>query len=720
MLTDEIVKATIAQPLHRRRDSGLQDAFVSEHSRWKESRWCFDNRTPGAHAGSSTIYWDYELPDGLTLMDDAHFALADWSRRFAWSLVAEPGDGASPLAPGSIGNFATGHKTFVMWMVRNNYKLPHQLDEVALLAYLRDLPEILAEDEQDDEAEVGIGIAQAYNRVRIPILLWQQRKALASAGIASTPRPPWEGRSALDVAQDIATKAAGFIKPLPDEVAIPILNKAAWFLGTPTEDVIRLHQSCMDAYYRPPGSHPNGPGTSPDAAKVRRRRAQHTFAFTVLPSEHCSWLEDRRQLDSSALNGAIDAQLVRQLVLAVRSAAVITIQAGSGMRISEICGLPAGIDAASGLPACVRIETSSTGLNELFIVRTVLSKTEETPRDVDWVVGMRPLGSNELPLPVQALIVLNRLFEPYRSMIGTPRLLVTFSNNRGLPRASKSVRPILADDLREYMKRFIEEWVDLSNLPDESAHKVEDSDLVPYRESKGRCVQTHQLRKSFGNFAFAVDTRLLPVLQMQFHHISQAMTEHAYVGRNPAQIEAFSSVQRQQANMLVFEMATGRTLTAGLMGEQIEQSIGDLRKKLKGMSTHNSWKEVVRFVNDYDLRLWFAPHGKCLPLIPESMRCHLLAGTTHWLNREPNYSTRSPSICVGCQCFVFDARHGPFWEARYIDNWLAYKRAEALGSAGQFRVMRERAGQARILLSRIGVRVEHLDARIAKELANAA
>lgn len=403
---------------------------------------------------------------------------------------------------------------------------------------------------------------------------------------------------------------------------------------------------------------------------------------------------------------------VRRLVQAVYNAGVIVIQSTAGMRISEICGLPAGVNSITGLPTCVWVEDSSTGLNEIFYCRTVLSKTEETPRNQDWVIGMRPKGNSELPPAIRAMLVLNDLLAPFRALARSDRLLVSLGHSPGLPLNETSIGPATGALLRQNIKEFVATWVDLSGLPDQSAHAVEDNDLVEWKQTSGRMIRTHQFRKMWASFTFHVDPRLLPVIQMHFHHLSQAMTEGGYIGRNPAQVAPLSTVRAQQTNLLMFEMATGKSLVAGRMGEQIENNLGELRRRISGMPRTAAWRETVAFVNEYDLRLWFAPHGKCLPLIPLAMRCHDLAGTASWLNREPNYATREPTVCAGCSCFIVDARHRDFWEMRYVENWTSYRKAERLGIQGEFRVVRERAYQAKALLRRIGVDTESLDAQV--------
>jgi hypothetical protein len=216
-------------------------------------------------------------------------------------------------------------------------------------------------------------------------------------------------------------------------------------------------------------------------------------------------------------------------------------------------------------------------------------------------------------------------------------------------------------------------------------------------------------RKAWAQFALAVDSRLLPVIQMHFHHLSLSMTEGGYIGNNPIQVESIRAVSRQQRTLLIYEAVIGRSLLAGQMGEQIEQNLDELRERVEGMSTSNAWKEVAQYCDDLDLQIWWAPHGKCLPLSPTAMRCHESAGTVSWLNREPNYATREPSLCAGCRCFILDLRHRGYWEDRYVQNSISFELAIKRGVEHQFRVVKQRANQAGKLLRKIGVDTTPLD-----------
>jgi hypothetical protein len=348
----------------------------------------------------------------------------------------------------------------------------------------------------------------------------------------------------------------------------------------------------------------------------------------------------------------------------------------------------------------------------MFLIRTVLSKTEKgLPREVDWVLGLRPKGAIEEPLALRALRLLNRLFQPWRDIAKTKRLFLT-SPGTYLALPTTALNVMDSASMSSTMKRFMERWVDLSGLPNESAHKIADNDLVKWRDSKGEIISSHMLRKSWAQFVFAVNPKLMPAIQLQFHHLSLAMSDSGYIGNNPLLVTAMDSVATQQRNLLIFETVLGRQPLSGKMGEQIERATRNLAAQLKDLPISDAWQRTVQFCDDNDLKIFFNPHGKCVPLATSKMRCHNEIGTPLGLRVQPNSATRQPTMCAGCDCFVLDSRHAPFWEDRYLQNWISYKRAERMGGTGQFRVIKDRAVQAGKLLKKIGIDIELLDQKV--------
>jgi|TARA_R100000501_G_scaffold12618_1_gene23246 integrase len=799
--TAAILEATAETPLHRAGRHRLALEPVSSRSLWGDPRWVFDNATSGSEDNQSTISWNLDLQDGHNLLDPHHANLLDWLRRLVWSAFAAPGDGATSMKPGSLSGIGVGLRYWVAWLVEREIAWPHQIGTDVVATYQDHLQ---GDAENDADTEV-LTHSVAYCRLMPFALLWRQRFALERAGIAPMPAAPF-GRAGLNkIAKKIASVAVGSYRPLPDEVAILVLNTAMAMLETPAADVIALAEACAGAFALGMAE-TVGPDRRKALAEQRQSAAAKAFRFEeingrpwhgpldpddweaeVIAVAQCklqTYLETRRAdlrqqtggrptlkiyrqngracvdlrgvvLDLGlkpgdeqllcrhpALHALIDAtaleqrycsvpligvlQRVRQLVLTIRSAAHLVIQATTGMRISEICGLKAGINPATGLPLSVQVQDSLNGLSEVFILVSDLSKTEETPRAVPWVVGYRPKGSTDLPPAVRAMLVLDRLLGPWRALISTDELFVSFRANRGLPKTREGVSRITTNRLREDARDFIAEWVDLTNLPDEAARKTMDKELVSYRESHGRVITTHQLRKCFGYFASNIDRRLMPMLQMNFHHVSAAMTDGAYTG-NPVLERDLNDVRYQNLALESLEIARGNSGMAGRYGEQLERKIiAELGPQIAGLSAEDAYLEAFIYVEQAGIdRLFFEPYGICGALSASEMACHEIGGTTdiaRWEPRlTPNYETRQPSLCAGCACFAIARRHRSYWEVRYIDNAAQLQIFEALGRTGPLvdgalALTEAQAQQALVICSKLGSDMDELERRLAAEV----
>lgn len=803
--TSVILEVTVEKPLHLWLDRDrLALEPVSSKSLWGDPRWVFDNPTSGAVDNASTISWDLELLDDENLLDRKYADLLDWVRRLVWSSFAAPGEGASARKPGSLGSLAAGMRYWIAWLVQQEVTWPHEIDTDVVKLYQTHL----RDDFDDDLPSRALTEAQAYSRLLPFLLLWRQRFTLERAGIAPMPTPPFGRSSVINIAMKIASIQRGSYSPLPDEVAIPVLNTSMAMLGEPASDVIALTEACAQGYAAGMAERV-GIDRQKYHAERRQRAAARAFQFaevdgrawhppldpedwdptivatfegalkSYLQRNRAKWLAQKKhrptlplhrrrgrecvdlrkvtkeaelrpgdehmfsqhQTLKSLINAAaveqgcsrlqvLDVmQRVRQLMMSICSAAHLVIQATTGMRISEICGLKAGIDPENSLPRSVRIQDSFDGLSEVFVLRSELSKTEETPRDVPWVLGYRPKGASELPPAVHAIMILNRLLAPYRELLGTDDLFVTLWSGRGVAKTAAGVSRINTNRLRESAKEFIAEWVDLTSLPDEAARKTRDKELVPYRESHGRCIMTHQLRKSFGYFASNIDRRLLPILQMNFHHVSVAMTDGSYTG-NPVLERDANDVRYQSLALESLEIARGNSGMAGRYGEQLEEKINaELGPRIEGLSTEDAYLEAYVYVEEAGInRLYFEPYGICGALSASEMACHDAGGTTDIARWEhsltPNYDTRHPSLCAGCACFAISRRHLQYWETRYIDNAAQLQVFELLGLTGplvdgSLTLTQAQAQQSLAICRKLGSDMADLESRLQIEVREA-
>lgn len=710
------------RPIWRLTAEELAAYPITPYSQYRDLKWRVPVTTPGGNQTDATVNWDLTLHDGSRLSQPRHVQRLGWAKKLMALVLKAPASGVVP-SPASMSSFQQGFRWLISWMAERGLQRPDEFDQNVFDEYIEDLPRFIAEWADDEE----ITQSQVTRALYILSWLWSERRLMTQWGVPTLSFNPFRERWVDTYAQSIATKTRGWIPPLPDEVAIPLFNTAAGWLGQPAEDVIRLVEAVtadplagkeveVSTRQSRRGLRRQKAGSKKVARRTRAHRILASYRFGTVPGALRPWhapLDDRYE----EAHGETPLRRLRALFDAVREACALTVLGQTGMRMSELLGIEAGIDMQTGLPSGVRIEASATGLYDVFLLRTVLSKTEEgLPREMDWVLGLRPTGTVEEPLPVRALRLLDRLHAPWRQRAKTTRLLIASNVGSALPLKTKALGEMPSDRMRHALKRFIANWVDLSGLPDESRHKIKDNDLREWRESKGGVFTSYMLRKAWAQFMFATDPRLMPAIQLQFHHLSMAMTDTGYIGANPLIVRNMDTVATQARNIMMLEMVLGRNPFAGKMGEQMEQATRDLAANAKDLPTSEAYKTVVKFCDDIQLPIFFSPHGACMPLRVSKMRCHDEAETPVLLRKQPNARTRQPSLCIGCDCFVLDARHAGFWASRYLDNWLAYKRAERSGDVTGYKVIKERAQQAGKLLKKIGVKVAELDRQIDQTL----
>ncbi len=725
-ITAEVAASDGARDILKRKEIG--DFWVSSQSQWGERFWQLDNETAGARAEVSRLHWDVALPDGSCLTDPQWAAQLDAFKRFTWSLFTDENKYyGRPLKPASASLLSTGIGYLARWMIRRNFLSFSELDNAASEVFLDDMADETAladlqptpieetmPDHEDDEASgadgVGMSVSQVWRRVSIWLQLWRQAGVLREAGIAALPEPPFNGRSAKQVSRDIATRAASLIPPLPDEVALPIMNAAHRMTGLPAEEVIRLHEMYAEGVQAAINDGQKWRNPQND----RGLRAVKGFQFSVLPGEMQPWHSPLNQAEvndfwptykkgytPSTVSGS---QLLRSLVCSIRDACAIVIQSETGLRVSELCGLEPGIDQESGLPTSVRVRRSYSGLNELFYVDGRLFKTVPTSERVEWLVGSRPVGSKEIPAPVRALRVLTRLLDPWRKLARDPEIARTLfvqpAGIHGMPGKS-GIGITYEDMILVGQRQFVYRYVDLSKLPDRNRRG---EDLAAYRENRGLRLRTHQWRKTFARYICGTDSRMLPAVSRHFKHLTLAMTEEAYLGKNPALQDAYESNINQSTARILYENARGKPAQAGRMAKVIDEHRAEIQALIANKDERDGRRDIQKWVEQNRLQIFFAPHGKCfVRLDPVGARCHEVGQTVHWLNEEPDYAIRHPSLCAGCSCFLVDKENEEFWLQRYLDNYRAFLQGASAGKASDYRIARERADQAAAILQALKV-----------------
>jgi integrase len=677
-----------------------------------------DHATAGQPSTASTIRWDFSLPDGATFHNPTHADLLFLIKHFVWSLFHDARNGRK-LTAGSAAAISAGVRYLVRWMVRNDYSSLSQLDTAACDNYVDDLAKYLSQIDQEGFEELDdtfqadmsetddyeVSVSALRRRLGIWSKLWRQSGSLRDAGIDPLPTIPFRGAKFESVAKIVAVKSAGWIEPVPDEVALPIMAAAHKMLTIAADDVMRLQQQLHD------GSAASSQGTRYAQARLASKLITE-FRFSSPPGEVAPWREPLvsgpcLSFDKAKWNLPHHdlTHVFRDLVTHICSACVIVLQSEAAMRINEICSLRSGYNAKTKLPACIEVRVSKTGLHELFLLKGTLSKLQPQPVQVEWLIGSRPVGSDNIPAPVRALEILQKLHEPLRKLADDASLrndlIVAMSAPVGYPRRGGAIGRMTGTLLLRQQREFVGTFVDLSSLPNRNRHGQL---LSNYRETRGACLRTHAWRKTFALYVFRTDPRMIPAIALQFHHLSLAMTEQGYIGNDPTLIEAMDSVRAQQTASFFFEMARGTSPVAGRLSQLIDKHRTELEAIVGKLGERDGRNAMERWVIDQDLRIWFASHGKCfLRLAPMQAKCHEIAGTSDWKNVQPNYAHRSPDVCLGCPMYAVDGEHSGFWIRRYLENQTAWNLAVEVGLQRDYRISEYRAQQSAAVLQAIGV-----------------
>lgn len=681
----------------------------------KNAIWKLDTQTPGQR---NSLRWNFDLPNGTTSYSSENKILLSSFQEVAWQLFLNS-DNVDILKAASCSSFSVGIRELFRWMVHHGYKNFSELTTEVQRSYLADIPALLSsrykfylnaksqyygdiEDEFEDDFSPSenvpqnvsdddkLSYSQVFCRVKILFHIFAQKEALSLSGLPSMPTAPFSGKPINEVASEIAKYTITRIPPLPDEVALPLLKAAFQWVDLKSKDVITLQEKYLREDYNATNRK-----LSRSGAVKRTNSVIKEFAFSCMPQESISWrkpIESREHITDHTgkqLNFT-PAQILRSYVLRARDACVIILQYFVGLRIGEICSILGIWDAGRPLPNCIDIRYSKNGLLEMFFLKAVLSKGVPAPVDEEWLLGCRPVGSNEYPAPVRAIVTLVQLLAPWREMSASSDLLVCFSQKRALPRSSASISKITSSELLRGTKRFVFYEVDLSHLPDSNENN---ENLALYRDTKGRCIRTHQGRKTFAAYVLESRSSLLRAVSDHFKHYDVAMTEAAYYPAITRLRGDAESIRISESVAFFTEAIYGKPVH-GKMGEVIQEYFSS--SDWKNLSTQGEIeRKVTSLVKTHDLRVFFTSYGACLiKADPLKSRCREASGGTAWDADTPYYEARSAGLCAGCGCFAMDSTHLPFWENRVAIFEPIVESAKSSSSEREFRVHKARLAQA--------------------------
>ena len=620
------------------------------------------------------------MPNGTGCLTDARWSsLLDLGKRLVWSVRVDNQRGKAPKDSGLV-EFQHIVRYLLRWMGGAGYAAFSELDTAAA----QEFAEFLLDDKgSSGEAEVGWQVVGRHLDVLCRI--YEQAPALESHPTAVMHSHPFGGRSAEDVAVDFVARKRGFIPPVPDEVFLPVMTAALEWLEAPARDVARLSTE----YQR----------VSANLSRKSNSYSWHLnkvladFEFDDGGALTTPWRQrltaetgtERWSASRGPTSLSSPIRRFRRLVQDVRDACTIVLQGMLGLRISEVAGLKVGPTAlGQPWPGCVELRSSRTGLSEVFYLHGRLFKQRDVWEEVEWVAGSRPAGSDVLPPPVLAVMVLRDLYAPWRDQMGDD-LVISLGRHQGLPGPGEKTSNILSDLLREGQKEFMDEHVVLPA-------GYEDWNLT-----------THQWRKSFALYVVRSDERLLPAVSEHFKHMSIAMTEQGYLGNDPELLGVMEDVATREAARLLFEAVSGKVVVAGKMADVIADNAESIRSMIGPEGSDE--ERIARFaesLKDDDIRIWPAPWGKCV-FRSETARCHHQAKGEFDLGaRRPNYAYRQAGTCCDCSnLLVLSDAHAPFWRERHAENVRARETSRQAGDDVAAAVAGERVRTSEAILRRM-------------------
>ncbi|SDE57357.1 site-specific integrase [Kordiimonas lacus] len=699
-----------------------EDFFGASDIDFFEDVWVFEGEHQTHKIIWSNLYYGDSNTPQSCLTNRKNVDILAWAKPLFWAMLYHPAPRARPKKPAALGHDLTGLRTLLSWMACRKIRYPNELTSLEIEAYVEALPNLLLADsaavdefdivgqgDQDEETEVGFGWSSFYKRLNLLDIIYSHSEGFAQAGIKPMPETPFPNIGVKTLASRLADKLPGAIPPLQDEIAIPLFNNTANLVVEAIPCVERLVQ--------------NERNNAPYEALLSERASWKEFNCSQILDAMLKFEAERIRVPNmpeglsfleTLKHPKVRMHVTRALVRHYISACAILVQGLLGLRASELLSIRRGIDSKSNLPICVRTEVSNDGLFKVFLLDATLTKMAEGSEVATWTIGAVPVDSTELPIAIDAIICLNRVASQMDFYPDDPeRIFFNFrnsGNNEGT-RWSVTSRNT-ASGLARYVKRSIRFFVDFDSLPDQSLSALHKNDLVTWKESCGEIFRPHMLRKTFAQFMYHTDPSLIRGIQLQLQHQSLAMT-YGYIGSG--QQRSMRTVSDQLLATTVMGIMYGQK-PAGRQGRRLYEDIDGYRELVGRSKSVQAWVKVQKHHIENNIRLFSnGRHGYCLPVEPDEMRCHKIAGTTNPAVLGPNLAHRSPDVCSGCSCFVLMANKSDFWIRRYQENTQAALQlaTQPLGSnqakvAVARNIFEQRAKASALLLDQLGIDVRNL------------
>lgn len=651
-MSNRLGNRAVPRPLFHLSDRNLEVMYVSNHSMWRDKMWRFDNSTGGAR--QSTINWETGFETCWS--DPACQYLVDQGRR----LIDAMRNISGSMKDSTICDQGICLCYLLRWMYNNGYRDFSELSKDACDYYISDL--VNEKIEIFDDSDNSIVLKTLAKYIDILKRIYNFAPRFSKLPYLIIPQDPLLGKSAFSIAKEYAVKEVNRIPAVPRQMYNPIVSSAQTWVELRSQDILCLQDRLIDARARVAHMRGNSKNYYVD-------KYLNGFSFDRAEELTEPWRPqlNGRQIERRCVNSELlevsrsPSQQVRSLVSDLTMAAYICIQAGTGIRVSEMAGLCALPYREDGLPNCVDIRPSLSGLFEVFYIRGWVYKTVGKTQKrvaVDWVAGARPVGTSWLPFTIRALVVLDKLYSPWREMFESEALVVSLPS-AGLPQTRRGISKILSRTILDGQNSFIKRHVD---LPPE---------FLNWR------LTTHQWRKRFAQDLISYDPELLKAVSEHFLHLSEVITEQAYGGDAMLRRTIDSTAVRDAASMF-HDAIYGRATIGGKSTGRIFDYEPWIREKLDSEMSKDAQIDIlVDILREDNVRLFDSEYGGCL-FRSNTARCHHEChGVFDFLATRPLGTYRRPQLCGTCSNLIIAKKHIAFWRNRYAENLQIFEMNDA-------------------------------------------
>lgn len=659
---------------------------VTKFSAWSDDVWTFAVETAGYKFRAVT--WKFPMKDGSCSTDEQWQNIVESCKKFVWSLMVQNSRGAPPKAL-TMPKISIALRDVMQWMAESGTPNFAAIDHVAVVDFklwLSDLKFV-----QSSSVKTTQTIVNSFD---ILPRIYEQRFALSGNPDDVMPRHPFGGESTHKVVRELGATRPSQKRPLtPDDVVLAVLNQACSWLEAPARDLQRV----LDLYLLAIGN----AGTQDryeagdDAIRDFVFDDDGSLSEPWRPSFADETYQDRGALQrpDNYKTKATPRRILFGLVKEFTIACSLVLQGLIGIRSTEICGLcsePRNSDA--DWPDCLTMESSDTGLQEIFYLKGRVYKSESSFREVRWIAGARAAGTEYVPPAVGAILALDKVLVPWRDGQESRELFLSLNESNSL-RDFKS-GPFQIWALLRGQKAFVAKYVEITG------------------ENSDWSIMPAQWRRAFAMFMVRTDERLLAAVSDHFKHVSIAVTEQGYLDTDPELLGIIDDVDAMMGARRLAGIFDGDDVAAGPMAKMFTERKSEIEAYLATFTEAKDRIEAFhQLIRQENLRLYPAEWGECF-FRPETARCHYQAqGKFQLSQRMPNYVFRRPEICSGCANLMVTQDQVEFWRKRHVSNLEVKREHGSTGEAGMALVAEERLKTSSAVLRKLGVDVAALEAK---------